>query len=224
MSSRIDPRNWHLYVITDEKLSGGKSHVEIARQAIEGGADVIQLRDKSSPGKYIYDAAREIRILTSQAGIPFIVNDRLDIAMAVDADGVHLGQDDIPASAARRIIPPGKIIGVSAASEDEIDRALKDGADYIGIGAVYEARGTKPDADAPLGPEWLAGMRKLCKIPMIAIGGIKHDNVAEVIKSGADGAAVISAIVGASDITAATREMKEKIIEAKTSRKQRSEK
>jgi len=180
----------------------------VAEAAIAGGADVIQLRDKEASSGQLYQEALQLRKLTRDAKVPFIVNDRLDIALAVDADGVHVGQSDLPASVVRRILGPGKILGVSVVTVGEAIRAEKDGADYLGVGPVLEARGTKPDTGVPLGVDCIARIRRRCRLPIVAIGGINAENAREVRESGADGAAVISAIVSADDISIATRQLK----------------
>lgn len=209
---RKDLLNWHLYVITDEVLSRGRSHVEIAKAAIAGGADVIQLRDKTASSRKLYEAALKIRQLTHNSGITFIVNDRLDIALASDADGLHVGQDDLPATAARKLLKPSMILGVSAIILEEAVQAEKDGADYLGVGPVFEARGTKNDAGEPLGLELIVKVRQKCSIPIVAIGGINDSNVSEVVRAGAHSVAVISAIVSSEDIAKATTDLKKIII------------
>lgn len=208
MIDTISPGLWRLYVITDESVSRGRSHIEIAEAAIRGGADVIQLRDKTASGGTLYRVALALRTLTREAKIPLIVNDRLDIALAADADGVHLGQKDLPASVARHILGPGRILGVSAETLTEALLAEKDGADYLGVGPVFEARKTKADAGEPLGLERIARVRKHCRLPIVAIGGIDAQNARRVREAGADSAAVISAIVGADDIARAAEHMK----------------
>ncbi|HSL99405.1 MAG TPA: thiamine phosphate synthase [Candidatus Limnocylindria bacterium] len=205
---RISPGRWRLYVITDESVSRGRSHIEVAEAAIRGGADVIQLRDKTASGGTLYRVALALRKLTREAKVPLIVNDRLDIALAADADGVHLGQKDLPATVARNIMGPVRILGVSADTLEEALLAEKDGADYLGVGPVFEARETKADAGEPLGLERIARIRKHCRLPIVAIGGIKAENARLVREAGADSAAVISAIVAADDITQAARELK----------------
>jgi thiamine-phosphate pyrophosphorylase len=205
---RISPGRWRLYVITDESVSRGRSHIEVAEAAIRGGADVIQLRDKTASGGTLYRVALALRKLTREAKVPLIVNDRLDIALAADADGVHLGQKDLPATVARNIMGPVRILGVSADTMEEALLAEKDGADYLGVGPVFEARETKADAGEPLGLERIARIRKHCRLPIVAIGGIKAENARLVREAGADSAAVISAIVAAEDITQAARELK----------------
>jgi thiamine-phosphate pyrophosphorylase len=184
-------KNWPLYVITDENLSHGRSHIAIAHAVLAGGADVIQLRDKTASSLKFYETALAIRHLTREAGVIFIINDRLDIALAVDADGLHVGQKDLPAPIARRLLGPQKILGVSAETLTEALQAEKDGADYLGVGPVFEARGTKPDAGEPLGLELISIIRQNSPLPIIAIGGINPQNVAPTIWAGADGVAVI---------------------------------
>jgi thiamine-phosphate pyrophosphorylase len=208
MSGWSSPGSWRLYVITDERVSRNRSHLEVAEAAIRGGADVIQLRDKTASSGALYRIAVALRKLTRDAKVPFIVNDRLDIALAADADGVHVGQDDLPAAVARRLLGPGKILGVSTETPEEALLAEKDGADYLGVGPVFEARGTKADAGAPKGPGMITPIRRCCPLPIVAIGGIKADNAGMVREAGADAAAVISAIVGADDIAEAARQMK----------------
>ncbi len=218
MKSRItNPSLWKLYVITDEVLSRGRTHQRIAEVALKGGADAIQLRDKDASGKKLLEAAREIRELAHRTGAPFIVNDRVDIAIASGADGVHVGQDDIPAKITRELIGDEMILGVSAITVAQAIQAEKDGADYIGFGPVFEARATKSDAGEPLGLKLLRKACSQCSIPVIAIGGINNNNVSEVIKAGACGAAVISAIVASDDIERASQEIKSEIENAEGS-------
>jgi thiamine-phosphate pyrophosphorylase len=208
MTDRISPGLWRLHVLTDRKTSRGRSHLQVAEAAIAGGADVLQLRDKEASSARLYQEALQLRKLTRDAQVPFIVNDRLDIALAVDADGVHVGQSDLPASVVRRILGPGKIVGVSVATVEEALQAEKDGADYLGVGPVFEARGTKPDTSAPMGLECIARIRRHSRLPIVAIGGIDAENARKVREAGADAAAVISAIVSADDISQATRRLK----------------
>lgn len=202
---------WRLYVITDEELSGGRSHIEIAEAAIMGGADVIQLRDKTASSRKLYEIATQIKKLTEETGVQFIVNDRLDIALAVNADGLHVGQDDLPAPVTRKFLGPDKILGVSAINVAEAIQAEKDGADYLGVGPVFEARGTKADAGEPKGLQLIKDIRQRCSLPIVAIGGINHTNILSVMEAGSQGAAVISAVVSAADITHATQALKDQI-------------
>jgi thiamine-phosphate pyrophosphorylase len=206
---------YDLYVITDEAISCGLSHAEIARQAVAGGADAIQLRDKSLPCRDLIRIAREIRAITRASGALFIVNDRMDVALAGKADGVHLGQDDLPVGCARAIAPPGFIIGVSVGNVAEAVTAARGGADYIALSPTFSTS-SKEDAGKGHGLETLAAIRSAVPIPLIAIGGIGCHNVEDVIAAGADGIAVISAVVGHEDVTRAAREMKSLIVRART--------
>jgi len=208
MTGARPPSRWRLCLITDERLSRGRSHLEVAGAAIRGGADVIQLRDKEASGGRLFEIAAALRRLTREANVPLIVNDRLDVAMAADADGVHLGQEDLPADTARRILGPGRILGVSAETPEEARRAEAAGADYLGVGPVFEARGSKPDAGAPRGLEQIVRIRSESRLPIVAIGGIRPENARQVREAGADAVAVISAIVSAEDVEEATRRMK----------------
>ncbi len=201
-------RNWLIYVITDEHISGGRTNIEITRAAIAGGADVIQLRDKTASSRKLFEDAMEIRHLTWKARVPFIVNDRLDIALACNADGLHVGQADLPASVARQLLGEDKILGVSAETLEEALQAEKDGANYLGVGPIFEARSTKPDASQPIGLTLLAEIRRHTSLPIIAIGGINAANAMETISAGANGIAIISAVVAAPDIQSATRRLK----------------
>lgn len=192
-----------LCVITDHELGRGLSHVEIAARAVEGGASMIQLRDKVSGPRQLLPEARQIARLCRERGVCFIVNDRLDLALAVDADGVHLGQDDLPPRAARTLLGAGKILGVSTHSLEQAVCAAEAGADYLGIGPIF-ATVTKAAGYAPQGCDLIQKVRTRIDLPLVAIGGVTLSNVGEVIAAGAAGAAVISAIIGADDITAAT--------------------
>jgi len=209
--------DWSLYVITDRRLSRGRSHLEVARAAIAGGATVVQLRDKEASTRGLIEAGLALRKLTRERGIAFIVNDRVDVALAVEADGVHVGQDDMPAKLARRLVGPGKIIGVSASSVEEALRAETDGADYVSASPVFTPP-PKPAAPPPPGWEGLRAIAKAVHVPVIAIGGINESNVEEVIRAGADGVAVISAVVDAPNIAEAARRLREKIEAARRER------
>ena len=202
--------NLELYVITDERVSGGKSHAEIARLALAGGADAVQLRDKGCGCRELVRAGREIAGLARRSGALFIVNDRLDVAISCGADGVHLGQGDLRADTARQIAPEGFIIGVSVGSVEEAEEAERAGADYVAVSPVF-ATGSKGDAGPGLGTGTISEVREHVSVPVIAIGGIGCANVERVIAAGADGVAVISAVAGAEDITSAARELKLRI-------------
>lgn len=205
---------YDLYVITDPALSRGRSHVEIARAALEGGADAVQLRDKSSTGSNLSRWSREIQPLARKFGAVFTVNDRVDVALVAEADGAHVGQEDLPAREARRLLPRPRVLGVSAGSLEEARRAEKDGADYIGVGPIFPTA-TKPDAGEALGLDRLAAIAAAVSIPAIAIGGITLENIASVFAAGAAGAAVVSAVVSAEDMAAAARALKRRVVEAR---------
>ena len=205
---------YDLYVITDEAISGGLSHAEIARRAIAGGADVIQLRDKVCGCRELIRIGRKLRDITKKSGTLFIINDRLDVALACGADGVHLGQEDMCAAVARQLSPPGLIVGISVGTVAEAVSAEQDGADYIALSPVFSTA-SKYNAGPGYGLDVLRQIRRNVSLPVIAIGGINQDNVREVIAAGADGVAVISGVVGSPDITIAARELKERIAECK---------
>jgi len=192
-----------LYVITDGRLV---DEVEGTEKALKGGATAIQLRMKGEPTRKMIEVGKKLRKLTEEYDALFFVNDRVDVAMAVDADGAHLGQEDMPVETAREIAPE-LIIGVSASSVQEAVEAENGGADYIGAGAVFPTS-TKSDAEF-LGIEALEEIVRRVRIPVVAIGGITHENVLEVLRRGAHGVAVISAIMGADDIEGAARRMRE---------------
>lgn len=203
-------RDYLVYVVTDERISGGRSHSEIAAAAVAGSADVVQLRAKDGSGKSMLEAAKAIRELTRGTDTLFIVNDRLDVAIISEADGVHLGQDDIPVADARRITPPGFIIGVSTGTVEESVKAEADGADYIGLGPVFPTT-SKDDAGPVCGLELLREVRASVRIPVVAIGGITMENASSVSECGADGLAVISAVLVPEDIRSACLELRERV-------------
>jgi thiamine-phosphate pyrophosphorylase len=194
-----------LYVIIDTAMLKRRSHVEVASQVIRGGAKVIQLRDKENSKKRLLSIAEEIKNLCHEQGVLFIVNDYLDIALAVDADGLHLGQDDLPVDIARRWLPIDKILGCSVRTVEKASIARQEGADYIGVGAMYPTA-TREGAEV-VGPDRLREIKKAIALPLVAIGGINKDNIKEVIKAGADAIAVISAVLGAEDVEGATRRL-----------------
>lgn len=202
---------WDLYVVTNDRLHPYRSHLDVAQAAIQGGADVIQLRDKHASGARLYQLGLELRQLTQKAGVTFIVNDRMDIALSVDADGLHLGQDDLPVEIARRCLGHGKILGVSVGSVAQAQQAQKDGADYLGVGPIFEARLTKPDAGLPCGLDLLTEIHRASCLPLVAIGGIDLENIDSVCRAGADCAAVVSAVVCASDMTEAVSRLKDRL-------------
>jgi thiamine-phosphate pyrophosphorylase len=193
-----------LYLVTDADLSRGRGHAFIVGAAIRGGVSIVQYREKNASTRRMVEEAKELCRLCRAAGIPFIVNDRIDVALAVDADGVHVGQDDMPAALARRLVGKRKILGVSAGSIEEARGAVVDGADYIGASPVFSTP-TKPDAPPPLGIEGLRAMARAVSVPVVAIGGINAGNAMAMRDAGAAGVAVVSAIVAAEDVEAAAR-------------------
>ncbi len=205
----MSPRgDWRVYVITDAPHSLGRSHREIALAAIRGGATAVQLRMKDTPVREIVETAREILPLCRAAGVTLVVNDRVDVALAVEADGVHVGQDDLPAAAARALLGTTPFLGVSAATVEEAVAAWRDGADYLGVGSIYPT-GTKADAGEAVGVERLQALRRAVPIPLVGIGGITAENAADVIRAGAAGVAVVAAVARAPDMVAATRRLRE---------------
>jgi thiamine-phosphate pyrophosphorylase len=208
--------NFELYVITDETIAGGRSHADIAERALCGGADVIQLRDKGRSCAELTGIGREIAAITRKAGAVFIVNDRLDVAIACGADGLHLGQDDMPVSTARQLAPPGFVIGVSVGTVGEAREAEREGADYLALSPTFFTA-SKEDAGPGRGLERLREICRAVAIPVIAIGGINRENVRDVIGAGVDGIAVISAVVASPDITTAARDLKDLVRESKRS-------
>lgn len=204
----MDKKNidYTLYFVTDRELMHCDSVERCVELAVKGGASVVQLREKDITSREFYETALRVHEVTKAAGIPLIINDRLDICMAVDAEGVHLGQKDIPCAEARKILGSEKLIGVSAARVDEAIKAQADGADYLGVGAVF-ATSTKTNT-RPVTPEIIRSIRAAVDIPFVIIGGINSRNIAQLSGLGFNGAAVVSAVAASDDITAAAREMR----------------
>lgn len=203
-----------LYVVTDSQLSKGRSDAEVARMAYEGGADVVQLRMKNADGGAMLEQANLIRQYADEMCRLFIVNDRVDIAMASGADGVHLGQSDIPLKTARRLMGDDAIIGISVDNVEQAVAAEEGGADYVGVGAVFRTS-TKPDAMQGVGLGAVFEVRQAVDIPVVAIGGINRGNIQDVIRAGADSAAVVSAVVAQDDVAAAAHELRDLILKVR---------
>lgn len=201
--SKID---YSLYLCTDRSLMTAPTLEQAVNDAIKGGCSVVQLREKHATSREFYQLALSLKRITGYYGIPLIINDRLDIAAAVNAEGVHLGQKDLPADIARAVLGEEKIIGVSANNLQAAINAELDGADYIGVGAVFQTS-TKTDAK-PVTIDKLKEIRSAVKIPMVAIGGIKRSNISQLNGTGINGVAVVSAVIGSKNITAAARELK----------------
>ena len=198
-----------LYVILDRGAAGDRNLAPLLEAVLEGGCRVVQLREKTMPLGDLYPVARALRKRCREAGCLFIVNDRVDLALAVEADGVHVGQDDLPAREARRLLSPGMILGVSTHDENQARLARDDGADYVAVGSMFPT-GSKAGFRL-VGPDLVRRVRPEIRVPLVAIGGITTDNVAEVIRAGADVVAVISAVCAAPDPAAAARAFLEAI-------------
>ena len=203
-----------LHVITDTTLQSRFTHAELAALAIEGGADTVQFRQKHGTTRELVAIAQEMQTVCTRHNVPLIVNDRADIALAVGATGAHFGQDDLPVSIGRRMLPPEAIIGASARTEEKILEAITEGADYIGFGPIY-GTSSKPDAEAAKGLERLRRTCEIAACPIIAIGGISVETAGEVIRAGAHGIAVISAVCAHAEPTVATQTLLNEILGAK---------
>ena len=206
--------NLELYVVIDSRFSLGRDPIQVANSAIEGGATAIQLREAKLSTRDMVEMTERLRDLTQKAGVVFIINDRVDIALACQADGVHLGQDDLPLRHARRLMGEDKIIGLSTHSLSQAMRGAENGASYISLGPVFATK-SKADLPPPVGLDLIRDVKRTISIPLVAIGGISAKNVNKVMEAGADGVAVISAIFGAPDIRQATRTLCDKIREAR---------
>lgn len=203
-----------LYVVTDSDLSKGRSDAEVARLAYEGGADAVQLRMKHADGKEMLEQARAIREVADEYCRFFFVNDRVDIAIASGADGVHLGQSDIPLEVARDLMGETAVIGISVDNVEQAVAAAEGGADYIGVGSIFNTS-TKPDAKQGVGLGAIYEIRKAVDIPIVAIGGINRGNIQDVVRAGADAAAVVSAVVAQDDISGAAHELRNLILKVR---------
>ena len=186
-----------LYVIIDTPALKGRGHVEVADQVIRGGATTIQLRDKTMSRKELLSIAQELKKLCAEHNVLFIVNDYLDLALAAEADGLHLGQDDLPIKVARKLLPINRLLGCSVTTVEQAVAAASEGADHIAVGSMYPT--PSKETAKVVGLEMLRQVRQKVSLPLVAIGGINKDNAAEVRTSGADSVAVISAVVGAKD-------------------------
>jgi thiamine-phosphate diphosphorylase len=193
-----------LIVVTDPAAPAGRTLVDVVRAALRGGAPSVQLRAKDASARDAALLARELLVETRAAGALLFVNDRVDVALAVGADGAHLGDEDLPLAAARRIVPPGFLLGMSADSVELALQAERDGANYLGVGPVYGTV-SKADAGAPIGTARIAEVAASVRIPIVGIGGIHAHNATAVVQAGAAGVAVISAVMHAEDAEAAAR-------------------
>ena len=207
-----------LYLITDRDLSRGRATPDVVKAALAGGVDVVQLRDKTVETALMVEDGLWVHELTAQAGKPLIVNDRIDVALAIEAEGAHVGQTDIPAAMARVLLAAPRILGVSTSEADMARRAYVDRADYIGFGPLYHTS-TKQTAASPRGLEMLPQILEAVPIPVIVLGGISLDNIEDVVAAGADHVAVCSCIVAADDVQRAAATLKERMEKARARRR-----
>ncbi len=198
--------DYKLYLITDRSFLNGRDLKNCIEDALKGGATLVQIREKDTSTRDFFQVAKEIKEVTSKYNVPLIINDRIDIALAIDAEGVHLGQSDMPIAIARGILGKDKIIGISANNLDEALEAQKNGADYLGLGPVFYT-GTKKDIKEPIGLTGLKELTKNINIPSVAIGGINKENAKSILDSGVNGISLISAILGSENIEKATVEL-----------------
>ena len=205
---------WQTYLVTAESRSAGRTTPEVVGAALDGGVDVVQLRDKATSARERYETGLRLRELTADAGVPLLVNDRIDLAAAIDADGVHLGQSDLPVAVAREQLGEDAVVGVSASTLEQARAAEAAGADYLGVGAVYgtDSKDVSGDRDG-IGTERIAAVADAVELPVIGIGGIDANNAAPVIEAGATGVAVLSAITAAEDPEAAAAALRETVTE-----------
>ncbi len=201
---------WTLYLVTDKRFmkepNNLSSFLQTVESAIKGGVTVVQYREKNLPTRKMVEEAAKLKELCKSYGVLFIINDRIDIALAIDADGVHLGQDDMPVNIARKLLGKNKIIGITVHNEKELKDAESEEIDYVSFAPVF-ATPTKPDHQTPLGIQKLEKLVSMASLPVVAIGGINRDNAYQVFQTGVDGICVVSAIMGANDPQKAAREL-----------------
>lgn len=201
------PRDWSLCLVTDRRLSAPRSIEDVVRAALRGGVTAVQLREKECATRDFVELARALKAILRPAGVPLVVNDRVDVALVAGADGVHIGQSDMAYGDARRLLGPDAIVGLSVETLEQAERAASLDVDYLGVGPVFPTA-TKADAAPAWGIEGLAALRRASRHVLVAIGGINRENVAAVIQAGADGIAVVSAICSAPDPEQAARDLR----------------
>jgi thiamine-phosphate pyrophosphorylase len=206
--------NYSLYLVTDRALSLGRSNLEVIQAAVRGGVTLVQLREKEATTKEFYEEGLKIRAYLKARDIPLIINDRIDMALALDAEGVHLGQKDMPIDAARKILGPQKIIGASVFTPEEAKIAEALGADYLGLSPIFVTE-TKPELTQHLGIKGIPLLKEAVKIPVVGIGSMSEANAYEAVKAGLDGVAVVSAICSREDPRAAAAAIKAEVMRAK---------
>ncbi len=208
---RVD---YSLYLVTDRALSLGRSNLEVIQAAVKGGVTLVQLREKEATTKEFYQEGLKIRAYLKARDIPLIINDRIDIALAFDAEGVHLGQEDMPIDAARKLLGPQKIIGASVFTLEEAKMAEALGADYLGLSPIFVTE-TKPELTQHLGIKGIPLLKEAVQIPVVGIGSMSESNAYEAVKAGLDGVAVVSAICSREDPRAAAEAIKAEVMRAK---------
>jgi len=206
-----------LYLVTDRDLCGGKSLEEVVRESVRGGAACVQIREKDLSTRVFIEEALRIKALLAPFRVPLIINDRVDVALAVQADGVHVGQDDMPCETARRLLGPAALIGLSVETWEDVERAEGLDVNYLGVSPVFETP-TKTDTKGSWGLEGLARIRARSRHPLVAIGGLNLSNARAVIRAGADAVAVVSAVCAAPDPFAVSRDLARVIEEARRGR------
>jgi thiamine-phosphate pyrophosphorylase len=206
--------DYSLYLVTDRRLSLGRPLLEVIKSAVEGGVTVVQLREKELDSREFYEEGLRIKMFLKTCHIPLIINDRVDIALAIDADGVHLGQDDLPLSIVRKLLGPDKLIGVSVFTPDDARRAEEMGADYLGLSPIF-LTSTKPELINQIGIEGIRPIREATSLPIIGIGSLDETNVFSVVCAGLDGVAVVSGICAKPDVRAASEKIKQEVLRAK---------
>lgn len=206
--------DYSLYLVTDRDLSLGRSNLEVIQAAVRGGVTLVQLREKEATTKEFYQEGLKIRAYLKARDIPLIINDRIDMALALDAEGVHLGQEDMPIDAARKILGPQKIIGASVFTPEEAKIAEALGADYLGLSPIFVTE-TKPELIQHLDIKGIPLLKEAVKIPVVGIGSMSESNAYEAVKAGLDGVAVVSAICSREDPRAAAAAIKAEIMRAK---------
>jgi thiamine-phosphate pyrophosphorylase len=199
-----DPAIYRICLVTDRDLAKGRSLIDVVGAAVQGGVTMVQLREKNATTRAFLEEARALKALLTPLGVPLVINDRVDIALAVDAEGIHVGQTDMPVEQVRAIAP-GRIVGLSITNATQMARADTQLCDYLGVGPLYLQQ-TKADASTPLGVEGFAKLRAMTDRPVMAIGGLKADNSAPVLGAGANGLAIVSGIISADDPRAAAAE------------------
>ena len=206
---KCDKENLLLYAVTDRHWLEGRTLHEVVKESLEGGVTFVQLREKKLDEEHFLEEAKDLKELCSEYHVPFVINDNVELAIEMDADGVHVGQEDMAAKKARALLGPDKILGVSAHNPEEARKAQEDGADYLGCGAAF-VTGTKLDAK-PITAEMMKAVTESVEIPVVAIGGITEDNIPKLTGRGLAGAAVVSAIFAAEDPRKASERLLEKI-------------